>query len=87
MTKITANVAQRDFHKITQNVTEQHQIYHIYNGSSNGTVLMSEDEYDSLTETLYLLSQPGLKESIEEARKEIKKGEVNSFEEFFGEEL
>lgn len=39
--------------------------------TKNGNaVIMSEEDYNSLMETLYLVSVPGLKEAIKEAGKE-----------------
>ena len=47
-------------------------------------VLISEDDYESLMETLELLSTPGLRKSIEEARADIKAGRTRSLKEVFG---
>ena len=47
-------------------------------------VLLSEEEYDGLLETLELLSVPGLKESLERSVKQIENGEVYTMEELFG---
>jgi antitoxin YefM len=47
---------------------------------------MSADEYESLQETLYLLSQPQFKEDFSEAEKEIVQRDLVSFEDVFGEE-
>ena len=46
---------------------------------------MSEEDYESLIETLQLLSEPGFKESIRKADEEIEKGETLSIEEAFSE--
>jgi len=46
---------------------------------------MSEEDYESLVETLQLLSEPGLKESIRKADREIERGETVSIEEAFPE--
>lgn len=48
-------------------------------------VLISEDDYDSLLETLELLSTRGLAESIAVARGEIERRERYSLDEVFGE--
>lgn len=47
-------------------------------------VLVSEEDYESLLETLELLSQPGFRKSIEEARADIKAGRTKSLKEVFG---
>ena len=46
---------------------------------------MSESEYDSLIETLELLSTPGFKEAFEESRLQENTGDTLSYEEVFGE--
>lgn len=47
-------------------------------------ILISEEDYESLLETLELLSKPGLRKSIEEARADIKAGRTKSLKEVFG---
>ena len=47
-------------------------------------VLISEGDYENLMETLELLSTPGLRKSIEEARADIKAGITKSLKEVFG---
>lgn len=49
-------------------------------------VLLSEEEYDGLLETLELLLLPGLRESLERSVKQIENGEVYSMEELFGQD-
>ncbi|MCB0728104.1 MAG: type II toxin-antitoxin system Phd/YefM family antitoxin [Ignavibacteriae bacterium] len=39
-------------------------------GKKNNAILISEDHWNSLQETMYLLSIPGMKESILEAKNE-----------------
>jgi antitoxin YefM len=46
---------------------------------------MSEAEYESLIETVELLSAPGFRETFERARAEAESGDTQSFEEVFGE--
>jgi len=46
---------------------------------------MSEEDYESLLETLELLSTPGVLKGIRKAKQEIKKGQTYSLEEIFGE--
>ncbi len=44
-------------------------------------VLMSHDEYESLMETLDILSEPGALDDIKKAQKELKKGKYVTLEE------
>jgi len=46
---------------------------------------MSGEEYESLLETLDLLSAPGFRDSFNQAASEAEAGETVSFEEVFGE--
>jgi len=63
---------------------ERHEIYHIRHRHGDA-VLMSEAEYESLMETLALLSAPGFRDGFEQARREAENGDTVSFEDVFGE--
>jgi antitoxin YefM len=84
MTKLTATAARKGFFELLKKINDQHQIYHIHHRSGDA-VLMSEQEYDSLNETLALLSSPGFREEFEKSRREEAAGETVSFEDVFGE--
>lgn len=49
-----------------------------------GRFLLSEEEYESLLETIELLSVPGFYDNIKQADKEIEVGEVLSLTKFEG---
>ena len=83
MNKLTATDARRDFFDIVRGATQKHQVYRIQHRNGS-VVLLSEDEYDNLIETLELLSIKGFRESIERSVDQIKRGETVSFEEVFG---
>ena len=53
------------------------------NGSPAG-ILLNMDEYEGLLETLELLSVPGMRKSIQEARADIRTGRTKSLKEIFG---
>ena len=84
MSTITATVARKSFFELMKGVNQKHEIYHI-NYKDGGAVLMSEDEFESLQETLALLSSNGFREGFEKARKEIENGDTYSFKDVFGE--
>ncbi len=86
MPTITATNARKDFFEIVKGTVEKHEIYHIRHRKGD-VVMMSEDEYESLTETLKLLSVPGFKERFELSQKEITSGDTVTFDEVFGEPL
>ena len=83
MTDINATAARRDFFDIIKNTIKKHQIYHIHHRDGDA-VLISEDEYESLQETLELLSIPGFRESIVKSAKQAEKGETFSIDEVLG---
>ena len=85
MKTITASTAQSSFYDLVRAVIKEHRQYRIAS-EEGGVVLLSEEEYESLVETLELLSTPGLYESIKQADREIAEGNTYSWDEVFGEE-
>jgi len=67
-----------------RSATEKREIYRVRHPGGN-VVIMSEDDYESLLETLDLLSAPGFCEEFNQAVLEAEAGETVSFEEVFGE--
>ena len=86
MATITATQARKDFFNLIKGANAKHEIYHI-NYKDGGAVLMSESEFESMQETLELLSTPGFREKMEQAKEEVARGDTFSFEEVFGEPL
>ncbi|MBT3191830.1 MAG: type II toxin-antitoxin system Phd/YefM family antitoxin [Verrucomicrobia bacterium] len=84
MTTLTATDARKGFFDLLKRTNDQHEIYHIHHRSGDA-VLMSEEEYDSLTESLALLSSPGFRENFEKSRREEADAETVGFEDVFGE--
>ena len=85
MTTMTATDARKGFFELLRNATERHEIYHIRYRSC-GAVLMSQEEFDGLQETLELLSTPGFREGFQASLKDEECGNTLSFAEVFGEE-
>ena len=83
MTDINATEARRGFFDIIKNTIKKHKIYHIHHRDGDA-VLMSEDEYESMQETLELLSIPGFRESIAKSARQAKTGETFSIDEVLG---
>lgn len=69
MSVITATAARTNLYKLIDNAKDSHEPI-IISGKRNNAVLISEEDWDSIQETLYLYSVPGMKESIIEASKE-----------------
>jgi antitoxin YefM len=84
MKTITASRARSELFSLLKGTVKGHRQVRITSKEGN-TILMSEEDYESLVETLELLSEPGLKESIRKAEKEIENGETISIEEAFPE--
>lgn len=82
---ITATNARKNFFEIVKGATQKHQIFRIQHREGS-VVLLSEDEYESLLETLELLSLPGLQESLARSVDQMKSGETVSMDDVFGEE-
>jgi antitoxin YefM len=84
MTTLTATDARASLFELLRGANERHEIYHIRHRQGDA-VLMSEAEYESLMETLALLSAPGFRDAFEQGRLEAQRGETRSFEEVFEE--
>jgi antitoxin YefM len=84
MTTMTATDARKSFFDLLKSTNERHEVYHIRHRNGDA-VLMSQVDYESLQETLELLSTPGFREDFQTARQEAESGDTLSFEEVFGE--
>lgn len=65
MTGITATEARSKLYRLIDEAAESHQPI-IITGKRNTAVLVSEEDWSAIQETLYLLSVPGMRESIRE---------------------
>jgi len=63
MTTITATEARKLLYKLLDDVSDSHEPIQI-TGKRGNAVLVSQDDWDSVQETLYLVSIPGMRESI-----------------------
>jgi antitoxin YefM len=63
MVTITATQARQTLYNLVDQVSLSHEPVQIA-GKRNSAVLISEDDWRSIQETLYLTSIPGMKESI-----------------------
>ena len=61
---IPINEAQKQLQQLIDSVSESHQPIAL--GQTSNAVLLSESDWASVQETLYLLSVPGMRESIRE---------------------
>ncbi|NUY55235.1 type II toxin-antitoxin system Phd/YefM family antitoxin [Salinivibrio sp. EAGSL] len=65
MTGITATEARSKLYRLIDETAESHQPI-VIAGKRNKAVLISEEDWSAIQETLYLLSVPGMRESIRE---------------------
>ena len=63
MGSVNITNARKDLYKIVDQVNESHEPIHI-TGKNGSAVLVGEDDWKSIEETLFLMSIPGMRESI-----------------------
>ena len=63
MSSINVTNARKDLYKIVQKVNDTHEPIEI-TGKDSTAVLIGEEDWRSIQETLYLTSVPGMRESI-----------------------
>lgn len=62
--------------KFLDNVEKNHETLIIKRGAGKGTVMMSLDEYNSIMETLHLLSSKANADRLYESIKQMREGKV-----------
>ena len=86
MTKVIAlSEAKARLSEIMKEVSETRNTVTITKGGSPAGVLLSAEEYDSLIETLEILSDPQLMDALRQAEKESGKGKFLTHDEVWGE--
>ena len=83
MTVLTATKARQDLFRLLEKSAKGHVPIKIMSKTGD-VVLISEEDYESLLETLELLSTPGKLKSIRQARADVKTGRTKSLQEVFG---
>lgn len=63
MTTLTATVARKCLYKLLDQTAETHEPIQI-TGKRHNALLISDEDWRSIQETLYLVSIPGMRESI-----------------------
>lgn len=84
MTSFTASEARQKLFELLKKSAKGHAPIRI-TSKTGDAVLISEEDYESLLETLELLSTPGMLKSIQEAKEDIKAGRTKPLKEIFGE--
>ena len=83
MTNVTATEARKELFNLIRRALNAHDPVRIQH-REGGVVLMSEEDYEGLIETLDLLSVDGMRESLAEAEADIAAGRTVSIEEALG---
>jgi len=82
---VSATEARKQLFNLIQRALRAHDPVRIQH-REGGVVLVSQEDYEGLLETLELLSIPGMRESIAEAEADIAAGRVVSVDEVFGDD-
>ena len=69
MTTLTASEARAGLYRLIDQAAESHKPV-VITGKRANAVLISEEDWSAIQETLYLLSIPGLRESVRQAMAE-----------------
>ncbi len=69
MTTLTASEARADLYRLIDQTAESHQPI-LISGKRSSAVLLSVEDWQAIQETLYLLSVPGMRESIKKGMAE-----------------
>lgn len=83
MKSLTATEARKRLFTLLKGSVRGHRQFRITHREGDA-VLLSHEDYESLLETLELLSTPGFLRSIRQARREIARGETYPLEEVLG---
>ena len=65
MSTFTASEARSNLYRLIDEVADSHQPVRI-TGKRHNAILLAEQDWSAIQETLYLLSVPGMRESIKE---------------------
>jgi len=68
MRSLSTTEARKNIYKLINQISDSHEPIQI-TGKYNNAVLVSEDDWRAIQETIYLLSIPGMRESIIEGIK------------------
>ena len=69
MTTLNATEARTKLYNLIDQAAETHEPI-VITGKRHNAVLLSEEDWSAINETLYLLSVPGMRESIKEGLKQ-----------------
>lgn len=78
MKTVALSEAKDKLSALVEEADREHEIIRITRHGHGAAVLMSEDDLESLHETLFWLSQPGIREDLSESRQAVEDGHTVS---------
>ena len=85
MTSCTTTEARQNFFEMVKKASTGHQVFRIQHQRGNA-VLLSDEDYDSLIETLELLSVPGFRQSIARSVRQVQRGDTRRLDDVLGDD-
>jgi antitoxin YefM len=82
---VTATNARKEFFELIRRALRMREPVRIHHREGD-LVLLAEEDYDSLIETLELLSVPGMRDSIAEAERDIAEGRIVAAEDLLSDD-
>jgi antitoxin YefM len=82
MQTLTATQARATLFHLIKNSIRKNSLFQIHHPQGNA-ILMSEEEYESMVETIELLTAPNFRKKFRQARNQIKTGKVVPMEAVF----
>ena len=79
MTTVNVTEARANLYKLIDDASVSHEPV-VITGKRGNAVLLAEDDWNAITETLHLLSVPGMRESILEGMRENLEDTSNELE-------
>lgn len=68
MTKLTISEARTNLYRLVDELSDHHEPV-LITGKRHNAIMLSEEDWKAITETLHLLAVPGMRESIIEGMK------------------
>jgi antitoxin YefM len=84
METMTATEARSNFFGLIKKAVAGHKQFRVTSRQGE-VIVMSQEDYENLLETLELLSTPGLLKGVRKAKKDIQQGHTYSLDEVFSE--
>ncbi len=80
---ITATAARQQFYRLLRKSVKGHIPVKI-TSKDGDAIILSEEDYEGLLETLELLSVSGMRKSVREAKADIRAGRTKALRDIFG---